>query len=224
MTFWYPDKLGLMEQALEQSPQAGLVVCEADVVDQDLRPLGYTTSSLKYLYRPPFSALPASFLGNSLAFRAKLRNVILPIPASPTFLKGHHDTWLGLAILAWSGRVLSIPQPLGAWRQHQMQQSGGSPKRFTAKIVRGSESWCEALQVMLTALEARIESPPPQAEAPDRKVLDELRSFVAHRRTRVDLPASRVLRLPIVARELAQRRYSRYSEGVLSAIKDLVWH
>lgn len=215
---WYPDKLRLMEQALEQSPQAGLAACAVDVVDQDLRPLGYTTSSLRRHQRPPFSSLPPSFLGNSLALRAKLRSVVLPIPASPIFLKGHHDDWLGLAILAWGGGVLSIPQPLQAWRQHQKQQSGGFPRGFTSKAAQRSEP----LEVMLAALEARIESPPPQAGAPDRRVLDELKSFVAHLRTRAGLPASRPLRLPIVIRELTQRKYSRYSSGVLSAIKDLV--
>jgi glycosyltransferase involved in cell wall biosynthesis len=219
---WYPDKLRLMEQALEKSPEADLVACEADVVDEDLQPCGYTTSSLRRFQRPPFSDLPPSFLGNSLAFRARLKSVILPIPSSSIFLKGHHDTWLGLVTLAWGGGVLSIPRPLQAWRQHRTQQSGGFPRPPKAKLVRGSELLDEPLAVMLAELEARIESPDQKMRSVDRRVLQELREFVTHLKTRARLPASRPRRLPIVIKELAGHRYSRYSSGVLSAIKDLV--
>jgi glycosyltransferase involved in cell wall biosynthesis len=219
---WYPDKLRLMEQALAQSPQADLVACEADVVDEDLHPLGYTTSYLRRHQRPPFSSLPPSFLGNSLAFRARLRSVILPIPSNPIFLTGHHDTWLGLVTLAWGGGVLSIPRPLQVWRQHRTQQSGGFPKPPAIDLVPRSESLSEPMEVMLAALDARIESPDQPIGAPDRRVLRELGEMVAHLRARARLPASRSRRLPIVIKELTGRRYSRYSSGVLSAIKDLM--
>ena len=216
---WYPDKLRVMTQVLQATPEVALVECDADVVDRDLRPRGYTTGSLPRQQCFPFSIVPPSFVGNSLAFRARFRSVILPMPASPIFLKGHHDSWLGLVIVACGGRAAFVPQALLAYRQHETQQIGAFPKRLTERLSRSLRGRvalrCEPFEVLLAALEARIESPDP-------KVLRELRSFVAHLRARRDLPDARLARLPIVMKELTRFRYSRYSQGVLSAIKDLV--
>ena len=37
---WYPNKVSVMEQALAESPRAGVAVCDADLVDENLEPLG----------------------------------------------------------------------------------------------------------------------------------------------------------------------------------------
>jgi hypothetical protein len=56
---------------------------------------------------------------------------------------------------------------------------------------------------------------------PDSWALSQLRAKIAHFRVRTELPQSRWARLPLIARELLNRRYHRYSRGLLSVANDL---
>jgi hypothetical protein len=58
-----------------------------------------------------------------LAFRAKFRNLVLPIPTQAEFI---HDYWIA-AVLACVGPVACIDEPLVMYRSHGHQQLGLLP-------------------------------------------------------------------------------------------------
>jgi hypothetical protein len=55
-----------------------------------------------------------------------------------------------------------------------------------------------------------------------RQILSGLEERIAHLSARANLPSRRLSRLQDVLRELLSRRYHLYSNGVYSAIKDLL--
>jgi glycosyltransferase involved in cell wall biosynthesis len=88
---WHPDKLKQMESALNHNPHVGLVFTDANVVDTNLNPLGYTLwQSIKLT--PPKQRLVSEgkalsvlmkhnvVTGAAMAFRAQYRSLFMPIP------------------------------------------------------------------------------------------------------------------------------------------------
>ena len=125
---WLPAKVERLARALEASPQAGMAFCDGEVCGAAMQPLGYTlwqAARFDAIERGKVSAGRAHevFLrhsvahGATLAFRAELRRLALPIPAIPYC---GHDYWIALLASAVS-EVIAGPgtaQPLSAaWPQ-----------------------------------------------------------------------------------------------------------
>ncbi|HZB45894.1 MAG TPA: glycosyltransferase family 2 protein, partial [Pyrinomonadaceae bacterium] len=107
---WLPEKLKLSEEALARSPRVGLVFTDAEVVDAALAPLGFTLWQ-----RIDFSANEKARIrrgrgfdvllehnvvtGATMAFRAELRPLVLPIPTEGRLI---HDGWIALLAAAVS--------------------------------------------------------------------------------------------------------------------------
>lgn len=114
---WYPEKLAVMERALKQWPEAGVAVCDADLVDDHLCELGSRLWQT-YHFNPGITfrnnmargrlfkrATPMH--GCCMAIRANLKPLIMPIPdgRSPGEMvyqrrprKIHWDSFIG-----WTG-------------------------------------------------------------------------------------------------------------------------
>jgi hypothetical protein len=156
--------------------------------------------------------------GATMAFRAKWREAILPIPEEVM-----HDRWIAL-ILSAVGRVDCLEMPLIDYRRHQQQQIGpGEPARGVARWMEmarqtGPAEWkrrAAELRVILGRLE-KLETVPLER-------VEQLRRYIEHMETRASLPAQRWRRVPTVLRELIALRYFRYSNHVFSVAKDLFW-
>lgn len=100
---WYPRKLELAERALLDAPEAGMVICDADLVDENLRPPGSTLWRVAGLdahqrriiaQGNAFTALLRRCppLGANSAFRAKFKSLVLPMPEE--FSREGHDGWI----------------------------------------------------------------------------------------------------------------------------------
>jgi len=127
---WREDKLDVLVRAFEGDPALTLVFTDADLVDQDLRPMGKRLSdtgpvldagdrlsnedeAFEFLMRRNVAT------GATMAFRAGLRGVILPIPPD---LLTYHDAWIvGLAVA--TGKVRVLTEPLIQYRQHPGQHT-----------------------------------------------------------------------------------------------------
>src|SRR5690349_19537810 len=233
---WRSDKLQAIEAAFDNSPNAGLVFSDAEIVDQSLEPLGRGMWS-EVCFEPYKQKLIArgralevlitgwTVTGATMAFRSQFVNLSLPIPDGIAMI---HDGWIALTIAAVA-EVVAIDEPLIKYRQHERQQIGAPARPELKAQPRGVQAIETAfrrrnrtaeLQKILEALEERLLV---QARNYDtRKALAFVSDYSFHLNVRANLPQRRLNRLPRILRELLTRRYHEYANGFKSAAKDLV--
>ena len=224
---WYADKLRVLESALAGDPQAGIVFTDADVVDEDLRPLSHSLwDTADFDEKKRQQARRGSLFdvllwrnvitGATMAFRAGVRDVVLPIPDGWV-----HDGWIGL-IAAATGPVAMVEQPLIKYRQHTGNQIGVEKLTFSRRVdlvMRIPLSDYVRQRHLFEAVRERLVS--LGVERQQRDLLSRLERKLAHLAARERLPGPRWRRLPTVGRELLALNYHRYSSGWLSALKDI---
>jgi glycosyltransferase involved in cell wall biosynthesis len=220
---WYPDKIAVTEAAFINKPEAGAVFTDADVVDENLQPLGsrlwrffrFKSSeqaqlaagdALGVLLRHPVAT------GATMAFRSSFRDFLLPIP--PTW----HDAWIALLIGATS-HLVALPTPLIAYRQHGHNQVGiprpGRNRDKTVADIYGRQLLLyETAQARLLTFGDRF---PIGAQGIYR--FNEKLIFL---RAGAALPLSRWRRLPGALRELLLLRYHSYARGLSTFCRDLL--
>lgn len=221
---WYPDKIALIEARFINDPATGLVFTDADVVDQDLRPLKLrlwkavhfsSDEQAQVAARDAFSVVLKHFVvtGATMAFRSSYRELVLPI--SELWV---HDGWIAMLIGAIS-HLTALPAPLIAYRQHGGNQIGipypGMHRGKTCAAIHGPQVL--RFEAVLTRLHEFADRFPVSRYNLHR--LDETLSF---RRACAALPDARWRRLPGALRELAALRYHRYARGLKSFRKDLL--
>jgi glycosyltransferase involved in cell wall biosynthesis len=226
----YPEKIAVMENALRQSPKAGIALCNADLVNDHLDSLkrtlwetvGFSPSrrSQRLMAQGRLFVARLATNGCAIAFRAKFKDLILPLPM------GNPRPLIWDAFIVWTillsgaGGVALVQKPLFAYRQHPAQLSG----------VGGSlDSWFELIAMRLR----RRGSRPPlgllidrlQSPAASKHCISPLfrEAALRHLRARWLLPPNRLARWPVVLRELLTLRYHRFSAGLGAAAKDLVF-
>jgi glycosyltransferase involved in cell wall biosynthesis len=234
---WHADKLATIDRWASSCPRAGAFYSDADAIDEKGTPLGYTLWQSLGLNQAEFSRYPARVMlskwvifGAALVFRAEHRRLTLPFPDASMHshrpLTGH-DSWISVAI-ACVADVVPIPQRLSDYRVHQTQQVGiRDPRVISAKPSPSDGLRARARSRVignLPELETLVERLDREAgrcgdlNSSGRDVKDWLR----HYRTRVNLPRQRRHRLMPIAREAASGHYASYSSGVRSIVKDLV--
>jgi glycosyltransferase involved in cell wall biosynthesis len=220
--YWYPQKIRLMEKALDETPQAGLAVCNADLVNERLEPLGLTAWADLDRFFPSRRLSRAigqgkiylrrmSAGGCCMAFRSKFKPLILPL------LEGFDYFIARVIICSGAGGAALIPEPLLANRRHPGQASRANDAPFHTRALRHWAARHECPRLLQQLIE-RVESD----FAAQCCLNPALRSSaLRHWRARVDMPPSFARRLPVVARELIALRYHRFSGSARPAVKDL---
>lgn len=230
---WLPHKLAALSLVLEQDRSVGAVFSNAALVDQDLKPMGrdlwssipFTAEHRRMLATGTMADLMLrhSFVtGATLMFRREFMRLAAPFPTEHRL---HiHDRWIALLVAAVS-ELRALDEELVLYRQHDGQQIGATrrtgglrttlSKKFTASR-KPLLSDLNAQRAILTRLTDRPDF------IPHFKLVEALRTRIAHLEFRSQLPSSRWRRLHPVLRELARRGYHRCANGLLSAIKDLV--
>jgi glycosyltransferase involved in cell wall biosynthesis len=223
---WLPEKLATLEQVLAADPGAGFAFSDAAVVDEHLRPLGYTLwrairfgeAEQRRFAAGGFECLLRRYrvTGATLAFRAALRELFLPVP--PGWV---HDAWIGL-VLSAVGRGVPIPTPLIRYRQHADQQHGAALRTMVDELdhaLRLNPNACDAVADRYAAALERLQRLPGVSAERLRSLAGKV-AFHRKRawlRRRPWLPA----RLPGVLAELARGNYGRYARGWLAAGQDI---
>ena len=231
---WLPSKLETLEAQFQRAPNVGLVFSDAELVDENLRPLGarlWTSIGFNHNMRHRLKTRDAfdvllpgwTVTGATMAFRSHFRAIALPIPSDIPMI---HDSWIA-AVVAAVANVAFIEQPLIKYRQHRQQQIG-APKPSGPELPKRNKMR-EAMN--RTNPYSRITS---IGEKVRTRLLERREDFdctaavrrlderIYHLRTREGLPKSKFKRLPHVTRELVTRRYHLYSKGLQSALKDLL--
>ena len=223
---WHPDKLQCLEAAICASPGIGAAFSNAELVDEQLRPLQFSIwQALPFRpedqrrIRRSLSAFEVLLrrnvvTGATMAIRAKYKSLILPMPES-----WMHDGWAALLISSVADVAL-IDQCLISYRQHMSNLIGAikvrkrRPPRPFSEVYKDRISQFTAARERLLAMRHEFDIP--------EGVLLKVESKITHLRVRGALPRSRWRRLPIAVRELLALRYHRYHDGAVSFTKDLL--
>jgi glycosyltransferase involved in cell wall biosynthesis len=219
---WHPSKLAKITAAFERSSTLGFAFSDAEVVAADLQPYGYRLwdsigfSEQKQLQLQAGKGFELLLTwgnvvtGATMAFRSSFRDLVLPIEG------GLHDAWIALLISAVAEAV-PISDPLIKYRQHTASQIGARKRSFVERVLHPKPLEVQNLERMKSALE-RLQQ---RAHAPpDRLTL--LEENIDYLAVRLALPRRRVLRLRMICRQLLDGRYHRLSNGVSTAIRDLI--
>ncbi len=224
---WHQEKISRLEGAFSACPEVGLVFSNADMVDADLKPIGYSLWEAlgfrrrqqgRFAHGRAFEVLMKHnvITGATLAFRAQFRNVLLPIP--PEWV---HDGWIALVMAAIS-KLVGIEDRLIAYRQHGANQLGALKRSLPRKLVEPQgnlEETYDRYVNQLVQVRDRLEkvmNPIPLS------LLSMIEEKLVHLQARRSLSSKRILRLPQVFRETATLRYFRYSNGSQSLLRDLL--
>lgn len=222
---WYSEKLRLIEDAFVCNPSIGATFSDADIVDQDLKHLGYRLWEVlgfdqqeRWMTerRRLFDVLLKRNVvtGATMAFKRKYIERILPIPGVWV-----HDGWIALMISATEA-VMPIEKPLIMYRQHAANQIGALKTPWLAEIGRAQTKtslYDNLVRQYEVALEMISALPGCKNES------ESLRKKVKHAQRRAELSRrGRLERWLGVAQEALMRRYHRYSNGWRSVARDLV--
>ena len=228
---WDPTKLAKFAARFVQEPKLGLVFADANLVADDLKPLGRTwwesrqfgPSSRRRLEKPTGAELilkdPTWFAaGATMAFATRFVPLCLPI--SPGW---GHDGWIA-TLIALVAPVGVIDEPLNDYRQHAAQLFGGSASQTAANkqaqhrgatpehFLRTVERYI-ALRKRLASRGVRLD---PSSE---RQIAGKIAHWSARARMR---HGSKAIRLPAIGREFLAGRYHRYSQGWKSLAMDIL--
>ncbi len=234
---WRADKLAVIEKTFAENPGIGMVFSDAEIVDEQLSTLGrrlWNESGFdkekQRLIRngKAFDVLlPAWWVtGATMAFQAKFKDLVLPIPTNLPMI---HDGWISL-IIAAVAKVTFIEEPLILYRQHDRQQLGAPTKRSDEsgkaktellarlKALPRRNSYLDLVR-SLNAIHERLLLKGNSAGGGISPIEDRLK----HLKARSNLPVQAVSRLTLVLKELLTMRYHKYSNGISSAVKDLLY-
>jgi glycosyltransferase involved in cell wall biosynthesis len=220
---WRPHKLERFAAEMTD-PKVGLVFCDARVVDSDLRPVGHTQwqsvdfgARQQAAFRRDAGAFAAllkhSFVaGATMAFRADLRQTILPLPSHWAF-----DAWAAVVAAALTEARI-IAEPLNDYRQHAKQALGGARKgpwrRYVEARRAADETYYRAIAEMAESLRDRLAGNLSEARI---ALLD---GKVRFARARAAMRRSVFHRYPLLAVQLISGRYWRYGQGLRSLVVD----
>lgn len=210
--------------------EIGLIYTDATVVDENSNSTGATMWECINFDSQKQTKIAAGktlelllkdgcFLGSSMAFRTKFRDLILPIPLDIYYI---HDNWIALMISPLA-ECRIVNECLVKYRQHARQSSAGvkiNKAKMADKAQLRKNDYNKIIN-QLSIMKSRL-----VMSSYNLKLIEDAVSKIeqakSHLQNRATLPKVFVWRLLIVAKELVLRRYHKYSNGFYSALKDLV--
>ncbi len=225
--FWLPEKLSRIMDTFSGNPSAGLVFSDAALTDRDLKPIGVTLwerVGFTRRRRRQFDSGNAwkvlleknMVTGATMAFKRSYMDRIVPFP--PSWI---HDAWIAFIVSLYADPAY-MDEPLIRYRQHPGQQVGAREKAaLTRAAVFGDNAGSYEKEFRhysqghrrLKKLRGTLGDYDGKAKA--------VRDRVVYYYLRSRMPKEKRRRVATVAANLCSLRYHRYSNGLLSAAKDL---
>ena len=139
---WCPNKTETMISVFKNYPKIGYLFSDALIVDEKLQNSSFTMwerISFGFLQRKDYKQgqqlkvlLKHNVVtGATIAFKAELRKLILPIPE-----QWIHDAWIALLLSAANIKGTFIEEPLIKYRQHSNQLIGTKKLTFNKQLVK----------------------------------------------------------------------------------------
>ncbi len=223
---WHPQKLARFEDTFDEDPGVGLVFADANVVDVQLRSLGYTfwkrlefgpAEQARFEQDRGFEVLlrHCFVAGATLAFRAEYKGLVLPL--SERWL---YDAWIAMLISA-AAKSRIVREPMNDYRQHPSQAMGGQKKGLWRRYVEAKRAVAAAFFVARAEEHQAVRDRLVERGDAREPILGMLEAKVRHCRERATMRRRAWLRAPLVIKELAAGRYHRYAHGWKTAALDL---
>ena len=221
---WLPEKLARYAECF--SNEIDWIFCDAQVMDAALLPLAYTlwegaafTEDQRRLAREGrfFEVLLKHYVvaGATMAFRAELRDQLLPIPS-----EWHYDAWLA-AVLAATKKSSMVDTCMQHYRQHDNNAIGMERRGLLSEIRAAFDvNRTDYLATEIFRWQHLVERL-EKVEAP-AWILSQLEGKCSHLLQRAAFPKSRLLRMPFVAAEISRRGYFRFSRNWGNIALDLL--
>lgn len=203
--------------------------CDVDVVDERLRPLGYSLWEF-YRFRGPLQRKVVRgesldvllkhnvIAGMTMGFEARFRDLVLPIPA-----ECFHDVWISLLIAAVADVTL-VPRRLSKYRQHEGHFGGAEKKRLqemaAVKRGRGADDFLHTANQYAAARERLMAN--GALFAPSPSVARRLQRKIDHLRARAEMRSGNG-RIRLITREALALNYRRFSSGWRSFAVDVLY-
>lgn len=229
---WFSHKLQSLEATFKRFPRVGLVWTAVKIGDEIWPPRPHRkrfkrwkcSNDAAHEYScsnagRAFDALMKRNLvtGAAMAFRSRFRDLALPLAEGILM----HDAWIALVIAAVSDARFDW-RPSMQYRQHEKQHTK------TVETISGLHSrrvyyaaYIQQLETLHSRLQNAVAWSAFGARDLNRKQA-KIKAKIKHLQARHDLCDEHLKRLPMVAREIASGRYSRYSNGLKSVAVDLL--
>lgn len=229
---WLDDKLHRIERAFADRPDLGLWFSDARLIDeqgQSLPDMLWQRFGLDDRARMEFTGpnrlarlLRRSVVtGATMAFAARYKHVVLPIPRNcPEHL---HDRWI-TTLVAAVAPITGSPEPSILYRQHGGQAMGAARRRgpveiFRSRMQRRGDLIANDLKAVRIIQDRLMERAPDQVTPEARATLADRRRLLE---MRVNRPRSPWRRASAVIGSMLSGDYGRHAEGLPSAVKDLL--
>ncbi|WP_066055788.1 glycosyltransferase family 2 protein [Robertmurraya korlensis] len=221
---WDFHKISIMESRFVD-PKVGMVFTNAEMVDQDLQPLGYslwesipfTETEQERLVSNPLDVMIRKNVvtGAAMAFRSSLTDVVFPFTNIWV-----HDAWIAILISCLRNtKVEIIDKPLIKYRQHANNQLGASKKNLSEQISQAKKKE-KKLNINFNEVINQIKEYKIDVTEDTMRKLSEK---VKHMEFRNSLPKNALVRAGKVVAEASTLRYNQYSNGYKTILKDLFY-
>ena len=229
---WLPEKIDTIMSVFESDPDAGLVFCDAEVVDENLEPIGCCfwesvwfgkKSQAKVLNGKAFEVFLNHIIvaGMASAFRAEYNAIIFPMPD----LSDGYDGWIALLIAAVS-EIQVVNKQLVKYRVHGQNQVGIKTLSFKEQLKIGIQQIQNETFPNLLSYRKEILNRLTNPEVNSRYSIDEsdinaVRKSIKHLELRMKLSKNKLMKAGQILSELMKGNYFRYSYGLKSVAQDL---
>jgi len=157
--FWCPNKLERMISVFKNYSKIGYLFSNAIIVDEKLQNSSFTIwERISFNFRQRKEYKQGQQLkvllkhnvvtGATIAFRAELRKLILPIPE-----QWIHDAWIALLLSAANIKGTFIEEPLIKYRQHSNQLIGTKALSFNEQIQKAYHCKLDYYKILSKSLE-----------------------------------------------------------------------
>jgi glycosyltransferase involved in cell wall biosynthesis len=225
---WNHDKLESLERTLNDHPEAVMAYSDADMVDENLQPLGYRLWEAVGLTKRDRQVL-GSFSGTDVLIRKfavtgmtiAFRRVHVPL-VTPIDSSWIHDGWIAFS-LASIGPLVGVEKALVSYRQHTAQQVGEKKRSLYQNYLRAKAVGRKHLfahREMYSAIRNHLDR--QQRQWPiDKSLIVRLDEKIRHLQNRIWLRENRLRKIYGFVVWISGG-YQRFSFGWKSLLQDLL--
>lgn len=228
---WDRKKIAITEDHFQRRPSVGGIFSNAELVDQYGNKLNeFLWNAVGFNARKQNALLRGYGLENliqsnyvtgaTLSFRSVWKNLLLPIPSGWV-----HDHWI--ATLLSVATQLEFDQiPLVQYRIHPSQQLGvKSRHRSVAEVLRRAFQIDSAVYHQAAQRSEEVASRFQEFDAVGLlEAVERCRAISSHFQSRGTLSKGRSKGISVIAQEVLNGNYFRYSMGLKSILRDLLWN
>ena len=223
---WHLEKISSYENQFRQRPALLMLCSNARLVDESGQFGGRTLFQSSCVSTAELNSIRAGFAfnilirrniatGATMAVRAKVIRMIESIPDGWI-----HDEWLAM-ISAIHGEIDVLEKPYIDYRQHAANQLGAPSLSILNRITGKTTDHATFMKMMVIRSQSLFDYLSRKSSG-NEMLLDLACRRLSHAKIRANLPTQFLPRLFQIAREYAAGAYGSFSNGLTSALRDVL--